>query len=89
MEDIKAVYEELLDGYNNWENEKDDKYKQVIKDDCHPCINWDEWDYQFYFDDEGNLYCLPNEGTECELDANISNDTKETVISIINNFLED
>lgn len=78
MDALDKVYEELVDGYN----------KNEI-DDCHPSINLDEWDYQFYFDEEGNVYCLPNEGQSFKLNANISKDTKETVISIIKNFLED
>ena len=84
MEKIfEQVYDELYDGYNSWKEKGDD----VIMEDCHPCINWDEWDYQFCFDEEGNVYCLPNECDEAYCFGNLD-EGKTSVLAKMSEYLK-
>lgn len=85
-EEIYEIYDELYRGYNSFKNEIDQDRKETIMSDCHPSITLDDWAYQFYFNEDGDIFCLPNE-SEAYYVASFEED-KDIVVDILIDFLD-
>lgn len=82
--EIEKIYDELK---RNWD-EYSTTGNKTCMEDAHPSLTICDWDYQFYFDEDGNVYALPNEESSFDLGANLD-DTKDIVIARLTDYICD
>ena len=61
-------------------------YDELVRN-SDSCVTWDKWDYNFSVDEEGDVFCTPNDGETYYVKVNILTDSKEKVVSFMKKFL--
>ena len=89
MEKIfEQTYDELNRNYISFKKENDENERMTIQNDSYPCVEWNDWMYNFSFDEDGNVYCTPNEGKQYFI-ANLDYDNKQEVMFLMKAFVEE
>lgn len=84
LEDLDIAYDELERNYDKYCETENATYME----DAKPVITYDDWDYMFSFDEDGDVYVIPNEENSIPLYVNLAEDSKKCVIDAMYEFLK-